>query len=132
VGDFNNDGNQDLAVTNEESNNVSILLGDGAGNFGPPSNLAVGSGPRSVAIGDFNGDGNQDLAVANTGANFVSMFLGDGSGGFGPATILGVGPNPYSAVVGDFNGDGKQDVGTANNDFPNPGSVSILMRDCAL
>ena len=60
------------------------------------------------------------------------MFLGDGNGGFGPATILGVGPNPYSAVVGDFNGDGKQDIATANNDFPNPGSVSILMRDCAL
>ena len=69
--------------------------------------------------------------MANTGTNFVSMFLGDGNGGFGPATILGVGPNPYSAVVGDFNGDGKQDIATANNDFPNPGSVSILMRDCA-
>jgi len=27
VGDFNNDGHQDLAVTNEESSNVSILLG---------------------------------------------------------------------------------------------------------
>ena len=38
----------------------------------------------------------------------------------------------YSAVVGDFNGDGKQDIATANNDFPNPGSVSILMRDCGL
>jgi len=60
---------------------VSILLGDGAGNFGPPSNLPTGTGPRSAAIGAFNGDGNQDLAVANTGANFVSMFLGDGSGG---------------------------------------------------
>jgi hypothetical protein len=70
--------------------------------------------------------------VANTGTNFVSMFLGDGKGGFGPATILGVGPNPYSAVVGDFNGDGKQDIATANNDFPNPGSVSILLRDCGL
>jgi hypothetical protein len=132
VGDFNNDGNQDLAVTNEESSNVSILLGDGAGHFGLPSNLVAGSGPRSLAIGDFNGDGNQDLAVANTGTNFVSMFLGDGNGGFGPATILGVGPNPYSAVVGDFNGDGKQDLATANNDFPNTGSVSILMRDCGL
>ena len=109
---------------------MSVLLGDGTGNFGSPSNLPVGSTPRSVAIGDFDGDRNQDLAVANTGTNFVSMFLGDGNGGFGPATILGVGPNPYSALVGDFNGDGKQDIATANNDYPKPGSVSILMRDC--
>jgi len=69
--------------------------------------------------------------VANTGTNFVSMLLGDGNGGFSLATVLGVGSNPYSAVVGDFNGDGKQDLATANNDFPNPGSVSILVRDCA-
>ena len=45
---------------------------------------------------------------------------------------LNVGIDPYSVVVGDFNGDGKQDLATANNNFPIPGSVSILLRDCAL
>ena len=34
VGDFNGDGKQDLATANFDSSNVSILLGDGAGNFG--------------------------------------------------------------------------------------------------
>ena len=33
VGDFNGDGNSDLAVTNQLSNDVSILLGDGTGQF---------------------------------------------------------------------------------------------------
>ena len=33
VGDFNGDGKQDLAVANSDSNNVSILLGDGDGQF---------------------------------------------------------------------------------------------------
>ena len=33
VGDFNGDGKQDLAVANVDSNNVSILLGNGAGSF---------------------------------------------------------------------------------------------------
>ena len=65
VGDFNGDGKQDLAVANDGSDNVSILLGDGAGNFSAPTNFAVGDGPVSVAVGDFNGDGKQDLAVAN-------------------------------------------------------------------
>ena len=45
--------------------NVSILLGDGTGNFSAPTNFAVGDRPYSVAVGDFNGDGKQDLAVAN-------------------------------------------------------------------
>ena len=47
------------------SNNVSVLLGNGAGGFGPATNFNVGSSPVSMAVGDFNGDGNQDLAVAN-------------------------------------------------------------------
>ena len=59
------------------SNNVSILLGDGAGNFSAPTNFGAGSSPNSVAVGDFNGDGKQDLAVANGGSNNVSILLRD-------------------------------------------------------
>src|SRR5205085_11561690 len=33
TGDFNNDGKLDLAVVNKGSNNVSILLGNGAGSL---------------------------------------------------------------------------------------------------
>jgi hypothetical protein len=39
VGDFNGDDRQDLAVANQGDANVSILLGDGAGNFGAATNL---------------------------------------------------------------------------------------------
>ena len=33
VSDFNVDGKQDLVVANVEEDNISILLGDGEGNF---------------------------------------------------------------------------------------------------
>src|SRR6478672_9471110 len=33
VGDFNRDGNPDLATANDGTNNVSVLLGKGAGGF---------------------------------------------------------------------------------------------------
>lgn len=65
-GDFNGDGNLDLAVVNLTSNTVSILLGNGDGTFKPRTDLPTGTGPRSVAVGDFNGDGVPDLAITNS------------------------------------------------------------------
>ena len=115
VGDFNGDGKQDLAVANDWSNNVSILLGDGAGNFSAPTNFRCWSDPAAVAVGDFNGDGKQDLAVANDGSDNVSILFGDGTRQFQRPTNFGVGAGSCPSVaVGDFNGDGKQDLAIAN------------------
>src|SRR5688500_16059146 len=44
AGDFNRDGRLDLAVANQDSNNVSILLGNGSGTFAAPVNYATGAG----------------------------------------------------------------------------------------
>jgi len=53
VGDFNRDGKQDLAlVLNSSPGRVSILLGDGTGNFTAPTNFTVGDQPGFVAVGD--------------------------------------------------------------------------------
>ena len=128
VGDFNGDGKQDLAVANENSGNVSILLGDGAGSFSTATNFGAGDSPYSVAVGDFNGDGKQDLAVANENSGNVSILLGDGAGSFSSATNFGAGNSPYSVAVGDFNGDGKQDLAVANFNSDN---VSILLGNGA-
>src|SRR3989442_1608854 len=68
VGDFNGDGVQDLAVANNGSSNVSVLLGNGNGSFQAPLNFEAGARPVSVAVGDFNRDGVQDLAVAYRGS----------------------------------------------------------------
>ncbi len=131
IGDLNGDGKRDLAVANG-SGNVSVLLGTGAGAFGPATDSAVGanasSDPVSVAIGDLNGDGKRDLAVANvdllsSGSDSVSVLLGTGSGTFDAATNLAVGSSPVSVAIGDLNGDGKRDLAVANSS----GSVSVLL-----
>jgi len=93
----------DLAVTNQGSNNVSILLGNGTGSFGTATNFGVGTQPRSVGLGDFNTDTFLDLAVANSGSNNVSILLGNGTGLFGAPTNFAVGTTPLSVAVGDFN-----------------------------
>ncbi|MCX6009282.1 MAG: VCBS repeat-containing protein [Chloroflexi bacterium] len=126
VGDFNGDGHLDLAVTNEGSNDVSILLGVGNGTFTLPApTYAVGTDPYSVAVGYFNGDVHLDLAVANNVSNDVSILLGVGGGTFAAAVNYAVGTNPASVAVGYFNGDGAPDLAVANI---NSNDVSILLN----
>src|SRR5262249_32228356 len=116
VGDFNEDGHQDLAFSNNSGavRTVSIRLGDGAGNFSGTVEVPVGSVPNQVVIADFNGDGHQDLATANTIDNTVSIRLGDGAGNFSGTTEVPVGATAESITVGDFNGDGKLDFATVS------------------
>src|SRR5258705_2972898 len=82
VGDFNRDGQRDLAVVNSGSDDLSIFLGDGHGKFSPPTMVSVGKAPRAVASGDINGDGHVDLVVANSGSNSLSTLVGNGGGRF--------------------------------------------------
>jgi len=132
VGDFNGDGIQDIATANLNSNDVTVLLGNGAGEFtaatGGP--FAVGVNPDSLVAGDFNGDGNQDLAIANNGGNNVTVLLGNGAGGFkvAPSSPFAVGTGPYAVVLGDFNGDGIQDLATV--DYFS-GTVTVLLGNGA-
>src|SRR5712692_4160815 len=90
--DLNGDGLPDLAVANQDSNDVSVLIGNGDGSFQVARNFAVGSFLWSVAVGDFNGNGRLDLAVAN--GNGVSVLLGNGDGSFGVARNFGAGSLP--------------------------------------
>ena len=113
-GDFNGDGKLDLAVANEGSNNVSILLGKSDGTFQAAVDYGAGSNPSSVAVGDFRDDGKLDLVVANDGSDNVSILLGNGDGTFQAAVNYGVGSAPTSVAVGDFNGDGKLDLAVVN------------------
>ena len=127
VGDFNADGNADLAVANLNGNNVGVLLGNGQGGFtaAAGSPFTAGTNPDSVAIGDFNDDGIQDLAVSNLNSNNVTVLLGNGAGGFAaaPGSPFTVGTSPQAVVVADFNGDGIQDLATPNYG----GNVTVLL-----
>jgi hypothetical protein len=128
TGDFNNDGNADLAATSDFDNTVIVLLGHGDGTFTPAngSPITVGNFPQTVRVGDFNNDGFQDLVVANGNDNTVSILLGNGDGTFTPAngSPVAVGGFPFFLAVADFNGDGSADVAVTNAD---DSTVSVLL-----
>jgi uncharacterized protein (TIGR03437 family) len=134
--DFNGDGKPDVAVADQETNDVSILVGKGDGTFRTPVHFPAGVNPSALVAGDFNGDGKLDLAVANTdfnstrGAGSVSLLLGNGDGTFHAATSLSAGVHPMRIMAGDFNGDGKLDLAVLNAGSAAAGfidsSVSIL------
>jgi uncharacterized repeat protein (TIGR01451 family) len=124
VGDLNGDTHPDLAVANSAnvsedpmSSNISILLGDGAGEFteAAGSPVTAGSQPYWVAIANMNADATPDLVVANSASNSVSVLIGSGSAAFNPPVNIAVGAAPRSLVVADFNGDTFKDIAVGNN-----------------
>jgi FG-GAP-like repeat/FG-GAP repeat len=137
VGDFNNDGQPDVVVSNYVSNDVTLLLGRPDGVLRSAGNFAVGTGPVGVAVADFNGDGNLDVAVANSNqfadTGTVSVLFGNGTGVVRDQTIYNVGYDPQAIVTGDFNHDGKPDLAVSNcvsysSLCTTGGQVSILLN----
>jgi type II secretory pathway component GspD/PulD (secretin) len=121
----NKDTNLGLAIANHTDDTVSILLGDGHGNFTPKTpSPATGKGPMSLAAGDFNGDSKLDLAVANNTDNTVSILLGNGDGTFTLKSTLATGNGPVSVAAADFNLDSRLDLAVANN---TDDTVSIML-----
>jgi hypothetical protein len=99
VGDFDHDGIPDLAVANTGDNTVSIILGNGSGNFTlSGSAIPVGRGPEAIRAGDFNGDGYSDLVVANYADGTVSLLRNNQDGTF-RATVKAVGSGPQALGI---------------------------------
>jgi hypothetical protein len=158
VGDLNGDGRPDLAVANNETQDVvggagdtsggggaggsdfetrsstSVLLSVGNTGYGAPQHYPGGARPRSIDLGDLNSDGKIDLAVG--GPKDVRVLFNGGDGTMlPPVTFVTTGFS--SAAVGDLNGDGKSDFVATNTAtstvsvFLNMGSGTFVVASYA-
>jgi hypothetical protein len=126
IADFNGDGHQDLASSNESANNISVRLGTAAGGFGPRTDFATGLTPTSMATADLNGDTLVDIVAPNEQAGTVSVLLGDGDGGFTAHVDHPAGVDPRTIAVGDFDDDSVPDVAVADS---GQGALLVLFGD---
>ena len=110
-GDFNLDGNTDIAVTN--SGGLFVLTGQGDGTFPTNEVVSASADLSAVKVADFNGDGIPDLVVSHTLSATLSVYLGRGDGTFGSPSTVSLTGDAYYLTVGDFNGDGVPDLAVA-------------------
>ena len=110
-GDFNNDGFPDIATANVIDATVTIVLGNGDGTFSAPQAVAVGAGPKGLAVLDVDGDGDKDLVTANFGGNNMSLLLNNGVGTFSVTSTFEGGVNgEHGLAAADMNNDGIYDL----------------------
>jgi PhoPQ-activated pathogenicity-related protein len=142
AGDLNNDGRYDVAITNSESDSVTVILGTAAGVADPsaPFRLvpvsAGGEGklPSYITGGHLNGDMNLDLVTPNWEDSTVSLLFGMGNGNFQNPRILHAGTNPRTVAIADLDGVNGNDLIVLNQGAPQvsppiPGSVMVFHND---
>ena len=126
TGDFNGDGNLDVAVNVTGFDNIAIFLGDGAGGLNLIGHIATNTLPKGLAIADINRDGHLDLVEANTWGYTGLVYAGDGKGAFNVLKEVKGDGEPTRLVVRDFNNDGRLDLAL---NAPDEGKILLFFGD---
>lgn len=149
IGQLDNEGGLDIAVTNLNTNTVQIFRNkyhEGVpveDAFKPGQILPTGTQPQSVKMGDFDGDGRQDLAVACSEVSNPAIVLfqnlsAPGSlldGSFSEPVPVGLSGYLEELEVADMNGDGRPDLITVEGAadqvyiYPNIHTAGISLQD---
>lgn len=113
AGDFDGDGNLDIAGADTGREELTVLSGRGNSSFDPPVVFPLGPNGRNtiaMAAADLDGDGDLDLVRISDSRNVAGVILGDGAGAFGAETEYPLGTTPFDLAIADFDGDGIPDI----------------------
>lgn len=130
IADFDGDLKLDIAVANNQSNNVSVFKSTSSpGNlsFAPRQEFATGQWNFNISVGDFDWDGKPDLVVTNQGDNSASVLINNSAANsisFNNKIDFPVGNWPRTSAIADVDGDFRPDLIVGNN---SGNSVSVLL-----
>ncbi len=119
IGDLDNDGDKDIAITNLV-NNIYVLINYGDENnfsFSTPKYIETGRAPWGLDLGDINGDGRVDIVVGTTDATDKLTALINTSTPIKLSYLpydIGNADVSFNLNIADYNGDAKPDIGYIN------------------
>ena len=126
MGDFNNDGLLDIALTDNTQQNVVFFKGNGDGTFTKESTkISTGTAAHGVVIADFNGDGIDDVAYAILDGTLCDLYvaISNGDGTFQvPTTPVATQIGEF-LTTGDLSGNNRADIVSAT--ITEPGGTQI-------
>jgi protocatechuate 3,4-dioxygenase beta subunit len=117
AGDFDRDGDVDVAVASFRSDTITVLRNQGRGQMQALTPVRVGKQPIALAALDLDNDGDLDLVSANYGNNTLSLIENQGNLQFVTRASTAATPQPADLEVADFDGDGMLDVAVAGYQF---------------
>lgn len=121
VGDFDGDGDLDLAITGLSHDRITIMTNTGHAAFARTGTTRVGRKPEAIASGDMTGDGKLDLVTANRNDDSVSIAINVG-GAFPNKAVSehDTVRRPVAIILGDYNGDGRLDIVVVDDKHERP------------
>lgn len=112
-GDFDDDGDVDLAITGIGSDELQILENDGAGVFSIAATYSTGDKPIALSVFDWNNDALADIALVNQDDDTLYVYTNTSSlrsVGFGVPTSVATSDGPVGISPGEIDNPGdKQD-----------------------
>ena len=112
-GDLNGDGNLDYVTENYLTDNFTVLLGDGAGNFTPSLvgfASPFGTQTSSFVLIETSGDKMLDLVASTFYNPAIGIMKGTGTGAFNAPTGVNLPVTTIGVQAADFTGDGRADM----------------------
>ncbi len=132
--DVNNDGNQDIYITNDKSRNV-LYLNDGNGRFTDVGGKLGVDSPLSgmgAAIGDYDNDGDMDIFSTYTQENTNLLYnnmISDKGGSFEPNSHSKFVNSTMNAGLGEDVSVGYFGWGTEFFDYDNDGHLDLFVAN---
>jgi hypothetical protein len=130
LGDYDNDGDVDIAALDKLHGHFWILKNDGNAVFTLYETIKVNDAPHSMVVHDFNEDGNADFLVTHVGSESQFILYSDGSANIKAIQMLTITGGPAEVKIADLNSDGLVDIVTACANLTHPGTNILLQREC--
>lgn len=132
--DYDNDGDCDLFVTNEENSKNSLFRNDGPDNFTQITGLSIVQDFKTTAgssWADIDNDGDFDLFIANWEGENNQLFINN-NGVFVEqigSVIASGGGNSFGSSFGDMDNDGDLDLFVCNAYFTGQTKNFVYIND---